>query len=332
MRAFGFEQYGPPEVFREVSVPNIQPDPDEVLVKVHATSVNPLDWKLRSKKVKIKRPGFPQILGFDVCGTVAAAGAKADLAVGTEVYGMLSYSGDGANACYALCPSLYMRPKPPELTDEEAASLPMSGLTALQGLRLHGGIQKGEKVLIVGASGGVGTLAVQMAKAFGATVTATCSANNVELVRELGADEVIPYDQQEVPKGAGYDLVFDVVKAFDFGSASAFMAKHGRYVGTDRDPRNEARARVLRWLGGRRKCVSFYVQPDPQALDYMARLIANGALKPVLAHTYPITELAQAHTLSEGGHVVGKIAIQVAPYLDPDGTEEERPDVEGLLD
>jgi len=258
------------------------------------------------------------VLGFDVSGVVTDVGAEVTtLRVGDVVYGLVSYTKDGANAEYIRTQAVYLRPKPASLTHLEAASLPMVGLTALQGLKLYGGLQPGERVLITGASGGVGSVAVQCAKNFGAHVTATCSAANRDTVMQLGADEAIAYDTEQIPSSARFDLIFDAVKAFDFGSARRYLTRTGRYVGTAPDALGPIKSKLGWLVGKRQKCRSFLVQPDPQALDYMTKMVAAGSLKPVVAKTFPITELAAAHAMSEAGHVVGKLVIEVSPHLDP---------------
>ncbi|MBI5137565.1 MAG: NADP-dependent oxidoreductase [Nitrospirae bacterium] len=316
MKAIAFNQYGPPEVLREVNLTVPQPGVDEVLVKVHATSVNPIDWKIRSRQLKIKRPGFPQILGFDLSGVVAGTGADVtDLKPGDPVFGLVNYTRDGCNAQYVRVPALYLRPKPESLSHEQAAALPMAGLSALQALRLHGGLKTGERVLIVGAAGGIGTVAVQVAKAFGAHVTALCDAGAADLVRGLGADAILPRGE-DIPQGTSFDLFLDTPKAFDFAHASPFLARGGRYVGTYPDPLGLARARLLWLVGGRKRCLHFFVQPDPQALDWLRRAVAEGTLRPVVAATFPVTELAKAHAAAEAGGLHGRITVQVDPLLD----------------
>jgi len=317
MRVIAFNQYGPPEVFREDELSIPEPGPNEVLVKVHATSVNRMDWQIRSKQSGVQRPGFPQVLGFDVSGVVAEVGEEViDSAVGDEVYGMVSYTKDGANAEYVRTLAAYMRPKPESLSHLEAASLPMVGLAALQGMKLRGGLKSGERILITGASGEIGSVAVQFAKNFGAHVTATCDAANCDTVSGLGADEVIAYDTGQIPDDARFDLIFDTVKSFDFGTASSYLTRAGRYVCTVPDALGPIKSR-LGWLTGKRqKCLYAAVQPDPQALDYMSKMVAAGTLRPLIAQSFPITELAAAHTLGEAGGVVGKIVIEVSPHFD----------------
>lgn len=309
----GYNQYGPPEVIQRQRLTDPEQGPDELLVRVIATSINPLEWKLRSRQMRMMRPGFPQILGFDLSGEVLAVGDDVtDFAVGDEVYGLLDLRKDGANAPLVRTQAVLLTKKPPTLTHEQAAAIPLAGLTALRALRLDGRLQAGQRVLIIGASGGVGTFAVQIAKARGAHVTAVCSHNNAELVASLGADEVIAYDQQEIPDEARYDLIFDAVKARSYGTTRRYLNRGGGYVGTLPDEAGVWQSRLSYLTGKRHRCATVRVQPDPHGLRVLSALVASGELRPVIEKTLPLSELAEAHRISEAGRVVGKLVIRVA--------------------
>ncbi|MGZ3623853.1 MAG: NAD(P)-dependent alcohol dehydrogenase, partial [Ktedonobacteraceae bacterium] len=218
MKAIVNTTYGSPDVLQLKEVEKPTPSDHEVLVKVHAASAAAGDWHLlRAKPFLIRftygllKPKH-KILGAAVAGHVEAVGSNVtQFEVGDEVFGDLSACGFGAFAEYVAVPEYALAPKPTRLTFEEAATVPVSAVTALQGLRDQGHIQPGQKVLINGASGGVGTFAVQIAKSFGCEVTAVCSTSNVDLVRSLGADHVIDYTQEDFTKsGQRYDLIFAV--------------------------------------------------------------------------------------------------------------------------
>jgi NADPH:quinone reductase-like Zn-dependent oxidoreductase len=213
VKAIVYTQYGPPDVLELKEVEKPTPQDDEVLIKVHATSVNWADWhNLRADPFLVRlaagllRPKN-KILGFDVAGRVEAAGRSAtQFKPGDDVYGDIYKHGGGAFAEYVAVPENILLLKPAGMTSEEAAAVPVAAVTALQGLRDHGHIQPGHKVLINGASGGIGTFAVQIAKSFDAEVTGVCSTRNLDLVRSIGADQVIDYTQEDFTQnGQRYD-------------------------------------------------------------------------------------------------------------------------------
>jgi NADPH:quinone reductase-like Zn-dependent oxidoreductase len=219
IKAIVCHQYGSPDVLELTEVEKPTPKDDEVLLKVHAASVNPADWHLLRGKPYIARLQLgllkpkDRVLGYDVAGQVEAVGKNVTmLQPGDEVFGSPFMHGFGAFAECVCVPEDLLAPKPATLSFEQAAAVPLAASTALQGLRDHGGIDPGHKVLIIGASGGVGTFAVQIAKSFGAEVSGVCSTRNVEMVRSLGADNVIDYAQEEdfTQSGQKYDLIFQL--------------------------------------------------------------------------------------------------------------------------
>jgi len=314
MKAVGLSTYGPPEVLRPLVLTVPEPGSDEVLVRVRATSVNPLDCQVRAKTSFVRaKTGFPRVLGFDVSGVVTGVGPAARLfKPGDEVFGLVDYRVDGANAEYLRVREAFLHKKPPSLTHEQAAAVPLAALAALQGLRLKGRMRAGERVLVVGATGGVGHFAVQIAKAYGAEVAALCRGAHAAFVRGLGADTVFASDSGGVPAGERFDLIFDTVGAWSWGAARAHLARRGRYVSTHRDVPGLLKARLGRLVGLRERCLFLIVVPDPHGLKHLYDLIEAGRLRPVVQRVYPLEALAEAHRESEAGHVVGKLVVAVA--------------------
>jgi NADPH:quinone reductase-like Zn-dependent oxidoreductase len=320
MKAVGLSTYGPPEVLRPLVLTVPEPGSDEVLVRVRATSVNPLDCQVRAKTSFVRaKTGFPRVLGFDVSGVVTQVGAAVRLfKPGDEVFGLVDYRVDGADAEYVRVREAFLHIKPPSLTHEEAAAVPLAALTALQALRLKGRMKAGDRVLIVGATGGVGHFAVQVAKAYGAEVAALCRGPQADFVRGLGAATVFALDAGGVPAGERFDLIFDTVGAWSWAAAKGHLKRKGRYVSTHRDIPGLFKARLGRLVGIRERCLWFVVLPDPHGLKYLYDLIEGGRLRPVVQKVYALEDLVQAHRESEAGHVVGKLVVAV-----PEGREAE---------
>jgi NADPH:quinone reductase-like Zn-dependent oxidoreductase len=314
MKAVAFDRYGPPEVLRPMTLTVPEPGPGEVLVRVCATSVNPLDWKIRARRSRVRpKTGMPRVLGFDLSGVVEQVGPEVKVVrAGEAVYGLIDYRRDGADAEYVRTREAFLYPKPAALSHEEAAALPLAGLTALQALRLLARMQEGERVLVIGATGGVGHLAVQIARAYGARVAAVCAAAHADTVRGLGAEAVYPYDAGDVPEAERFDIVFDTVKARTDAWARRRLNPRGRYVSTEPDLAGLFRARLMKLVGVRERCRVVVVMPDRHGLRYLGELVERGALRPVVQRVYPLEELAEAHRVSQAGHVVGKLVVKVA--------------------
>jgi NADPH:quinone reductase-like Zn-dependent oxidoreductase len=297
------DKYGPPDVLQLKEVEKPAPKEDEVLVRVHATSVNHFDWHilrgdlfyLRLTTGGLRKPKH-KILGEDMSGRVEAVGSSVKrFQPGDEVFG---FSDSGALAEYRCAPDRYLAPKPASISFEEAATMPMAAIPALQGLRDKGQIQSGQRVLITGASGGVGTFAVQIAKSFGADVTGVCSTKKLDMVRSIGADHVIDYTQEDFAKGeerydlilaaAGYRSVFDYQRALS--PAGIFVCVGGSFA----QYFQALLLGPLMSIMGNKKLSAAYAKPDPEDLVSLTKLHEAGKVVPVIDRRYPLSEAAEA--------------------------------------
>jgi len=308
MKAVRIHEYGGPEVLSIDEIPIPQPAPDEVLIKVHSTSVNPVDWKIREGQRKDKFPAkLPLTLGWDVSGTVEEVGEKVSaFKKGDEVYGRPDPTKNGAYAEYIVVKANIISLKPTSIGHTEAAAVPLAGLTAWQGLFDHGLLKSGQKVLIHAAAGGVGTYAVQFAKWKGAYVIGTASDTNTDFLKRLGVDEVIDYkmeDFESVVKDV--DLVLDTVGK-ETQLKSLNILKEGGRVITTLMPEFVAEAKVKKV-----RLIGFMAQSIPAQLTEIAGLIDSGKVKPIIDKVLPFTSAKQAQMESEQGHIRGKIVLQV---------------------
>jgi NADPH:quinone reductase-like Zn-dependent oxidoreductase len=306
-------------VMRDVETP--EPGEGELLVRVRATSLNAADWYEFNGRPYVARPLMgmrrPRSAeaGTDFAGVVAAVGEGAtEFAPGDEVYGCRN----GAFAEYVLAAKAVAR-KPANLSFEEAAAVPVAGVTALQGLRDHGAVQPGQKVLVNGAAGGVGTLAVQIAKAFGAAVHAVCSTRNVAQARELGATRVFDYTRDDFARsGERYDVLFDNAGSRSWRSMRAVLASNGTVVlvGGPREKRllgplgHVARAKLAATLD-RRTAVFFVAKPNADDLDALRDLIESGHVKPVIEHRYDLAQVVEAMRQLDDGHARAKTVVTI---------------------
>ncbi len=314
MKAVFINEYGSTQVLQygDIETPSI--NRDQLLVKVHASSVNPVDWKIRAGQLQfLTGYKFPMVLGFDVSGEVVAVGESVTrFQTGDKVYAYLDSLPGGAYAEYAAVSERVACFKPDNMSYEQAAAVPLAATTALQALRDLGQILPGHKVLINGASGGVGSFAVQIAKALKAEVTAVCSTQNVELVQSLGGDRVIDYTVQDFTKDTSfYDIIFDAVGKESFSGCQNILKPNGVYVTTLPDPDSVVQS-VLTFLLPGKKSKLIVAQSSGQDLAYLKELIEGGKIRSVIDRTYSLEELALAHAESEQGHVVGKLVIAVA--------------------
>ena len=323
MKAIVQDRYGSSEVLglRDIGKPEI--GEGDVLVRVRAASVNPADWAIMGGLPYVARPVYGlrkpknRVRGTDLAGEVEAVGASVTrFRPGDEVFGSSKQLG-GAYAEYAAASEDALATKPANLTFEQAAAVPMAGYVALQALRDHGKVQAGQKVLVNGASGGIGTFAVQIAKSLGAEVTGVCSTRNVDLVRSIGADHVIDYTKEDFTRtGQRYDFILDNVSNRSLSDLRRALTPNGTLVpnggGFDH-----------RWVAGSGRLISakvsfmfvsqtvatFIVSPKVENLVVLTQLIEAGKVTPVVDRTFPLSETRQAIDLVGGGHARGKVVI-----------------------
>lgn len=324
MKAVAQSAYGGPEKLAVADVPRPDVAPDRVLVRVRAASVNPVDWHfLRGDPFVVRivaglrRPKTP-VRGVDVSGTVEGVGAEvAGLAPGDEVFG----TARGSFAEYAVADE-DLATKPAGLTFEQAATLGVAGATAWEAVCKHGPVEAGQRVLVNGASGGVGTFAVQIAKARGAHVTGVCSTGNLALVRGLGADEVVDYTSEDFTRTGPYDVVLDNVGNRKLAEVRSALAPEGTLVvvaGGKGVPligglSRTVHARALGPFVGQR-LATFIAEPTKAVLVALKELVEDGKLTPVIDRTYPLEQTADAMRYAEAGHARGKVVVTVRPSI-----------------
>jgi NADPH:quinone reductase-like Zn-dependent oxidoreductase len=319
MKAIVRTKYGSPDVLRLEEAEKPAPKEDEVLVKVHAAAINAYDWHVLTADpfiIRVSGFGFLQpkhrILGADLAGRVEAVGSNAkQLQVGDEVFGC--YLGGFAE--YASVPEKDLALKPANSSFVQAAAVPMAALTALQGLRDRGQVQPGQKVLIDGASGGVGTFAVQIARSFGAEVTAVCSPRNLETARSIGAEHVIDYTQEDFTKnGQQYDLIIAANgyhSIFDYRRA---LSRRGIFVMIGGSLARTLQTMLLgSWIvrGGDQKMGGMLAEINQKDLVFMKELIEAGKVVPVIDRCYPLSEAPEALRYLGAGHACGKVVITI---------------------
>jgi NADPH:quinone reductase-like Zn-dependent oxidoreductase len=319
MKAIVYHNYGSPDVLKLEEVEKPTPSDNEVLIKVQAASVNPQDWHLmRANPFLVRLMAGPlrpknKILGVDVAGRVEAAGLNVkQFQPGSEVFGDIYAYGCGAFAEYVAVPENALVSKPAKMTFEEVAAIPAAALAALQGLRDQGQIQPGQKVLINGASGGVGTFAVQIAKSFGAEVTGVCSTRNLDLVRSLGADHVIDYTQEDFTQnGQQYDLILDNV-----GNPAVYKRFYRHSLSPEGICVIIAGSFFLQlflgpWMSmtGSNKIGTFMTIPNQKDLVFLKELLEAGKVISVIDRCYPLSEVPEAVRYLEEGHARGKVVI-----------------------
>lgn len=320
MKAIVYQRYGSSEVLecKDIDTPIV--NDDEVLVRVRAASLNPLDWHfmrgtpyLIRLMIGLRKPKIPR-LGVDLAGVVEAVGRKVvQFRPGDEVFGM----GNGALAEYACCLEKALVLKPANLTFEQAAAVPIAALTALQGLRIRGPIQPGQRVLVNGAAGGVGTFAVQLAKTKGAEVTGVCSTRNVDLVRSIGADHVLDYTREDFTQGTRrYGLIFDAAGNHPLSATRRALEPRGTLVmvggiemGNWLDPLlSPLQALVLSPFVSQ-TLTTLLAKRSQEDLRSLLALLETGQVTPVLDRLYPLNETPEAIRYLETGHARGKVVI-----------------------
>ena len=313
MRSVRFDRYGGPEVLRVDDGLQPEPGPGQLLIAVAGAGVNPADWRLRSGQFRLAmRLRLPFTPGHDAAGRIAAVGSGVQgFQPGDEVIAMTPTTQGGAYAEYLAVEAGMVALAPRTLPLPEAAALPLAGLTALQALRDHGGVRTGTKLLVVGASGGVGHLAVQISKALGAHVTAMSSTANLEFSRTLGADDALSYEEPASFAGPGrFDVVLDAVAMYPFIRWRRLLAP-GATVVTVHPLIGKIIPRAVTALLGVPRLRSFFVQPSGRDLANLSRMVDDGRLRPVIQARFSLSEAATAHRLSAAGHVRGKLLLEV---------------------
>lgn len=315
MKAFVADRYGGPEVMRLGDLPEPVAVKGGVVVAVRATSINPVDWKIRAGDLRLlSGVEFPRVLGTEFAGVVHAVGAGVTgWAVGDEVYGLTvtALGHPGAHAERTVVPAGALRRKPASLSFEQAVVLPVAGLTALSGIRLCGDLA-GREVLVIGATGGVGHFFLQMARACGARVTAVCSARNAAHATVLGAADVLDYRARDFSREPSrFDVVYDAYGQPGFGVGQRVLKPRGLWVTPLGTPGVYARSLVQGLLGGRRLRVG-NVRSRPEDYARIEAMLASGAVRPLIDRVLPLDQAAEAFAICEAGGVPGKVVLRVS--------------------
>jgi NADPH:quinone reductase-like Zn-dependent oxidoreductase len=318
MKAAVSTRYGPPDVVQITDVEKPDPKVNEVLIRVRAASVNPLDlFSMRGAPLIRLIPGLrtpkQKVLGCDIAGQVEAVGRHVkQFHPGDEVFGLKGFAGGGF-AEYVCVPEDRLARKPANTPFEAAAAVPVAAITALQGLRDKGRIQRGQKILVDGASGGVGTFAVQIAKSFGAEVTAVCSTRNVDTARSIGADHVIDYTRKDFTKsGEHYDLILGVNAHHSIFAYRRALSQDGLYVlvggATVQIIQTLLLMPLLSLIGTKKTCF-FIANVNQKDLVFLKDLLETGSVVPVIDRRYPLSDVAEALRYLDEGHAQGKVVI-----------------------
>ena len=310
MKAVVFRAYGGDDVLDIQDVPRPSPGPGEVLVRVHAAGVNPVDWKVLEGQAKVLTGHrFPKVLGIECAGEVVESGSLVRSCTAGDPVIANTGMRLGAFAEFAVIPEKTVFPRPGTVTSEDAATIPIAGLTALQAIRDKGRIAPGMRALINGASGGVGTFAVQIAKILGAEVTAVCSAASAGLVRGLGADRVIDYREQDFTAlGVKYDIIFDAVSTRSYGECRRALARSGVYVNTLPTPSIFWNILITSLRPGK-KAATMMVGQRAADVAWMCAQIGTRRLKVVIDKVFPLDRVKDALAYSRTGRARGKIVL-----------------------
>lgn len=311
MKAILYREYGSPDVLRLEDVPTPTPKNDEVLIRVRAAAANPLDWRMMRGSpypirimVGLPKPRDPR-LGVDVAGRIEAVGGNVtEFHPGDEVFGSCS----GAFAEYACGPEKSLASKPAGVAFEQAASAVVGGVTALQGLRDRGRLQRGQSVLINGAAGGVGTFAVQIAKWLGGEVTGVCSTANVDLVRSLGADRVVDYTREDFVRSGPYDLILDMIGSRSMSEFRRALTREGTLAVVGGRLRNMLVAPIVSPFVSQR-LIPVMAKVRREDLVTLSELLEAGIVRPVIDRTYSLADVPDAIRYLEEGHARGKVVI-----------------------
>ncbi len=321
MKAIICTKYGPPEVLKIIEIDKPVPKENEILVKIFATTVTIADSRVRGFKVPISfwlparialglRKPKKSVLGMEFSGVIETVGSTVSrFKKGDQIFGNTGHSTFGAYAEYCcMSENACIAIKPENISFEEASAITFGGITALQFLR-KGNIKQGDKVLIYGASGSVGTYAVQLAKYFGAEVTGVCSTGNLEMVRSLGAAKMIDYTTTNFSEsGEKYDVIFDTVGKASISGTIKSLKPFGRYIHAVTSPGTEIRIR-LNLLMGNKKLIGGTFTPDIEQINFLKTLVEEGKIKPVIDRIYPFEQIIEAHRYVDLGHKKGNVVI-----------------------
>jgi len=325
MKAVIWTRYGPPEVLQMRDIPKPEPRNNEVLVRIHTATVNmgdcemrrfqssPEFWLLARMMLGLFRPRKNSILGQEFAGVVESAGKDVShFKNGDEIFGCTEFNF-GTYLEYRCFPEGGMiSKKPANMTFEEAATIPVGGINALHFLRKIGEL-KGKKILIVGAGGSIGTIAIQMAKYFGARVTAVDSSDKLDMMLSVGADEVIDYTKEDPYKGqARFDVIFDIVGKSPYSRCVGLLRKKGIYLLANTDLVGRIR-KIITNLTTDRKVVTDIAKYDKKDLEYLKELIEKGKIRPVIDRRYPLEQIVEAHRYVESGKKIGNVVVNLVP-------------------
>lgn len=311
MQAITYDRFGGPEVLEVRELPEPEPGQGEVRVRVRAASINPVDGKFRRGELTfLSGRRFPKRVGGDLAGVVDAVGPGVTAwRVGDEVFGMVAGMKGGAYAESVVTRAELLVAKPPGVTFEQSASIPVVALAALLGLRDAGRTRAGARVLINGAAGGVGVFAVQVAKLLGAHVTATASGEGLALVRELGADRVLDYREVDVTgEPERYDVIFELSGRLSFAKARAILEPGGRFVDPTPTPKSILGSVLANPFRSQKHAI-LMGKPSPEALQWIAERVGDGRLRPVVARSFALTDVQKATRFAEQGGVPGKVVL-----------------------
>jgi NADPH:quinone reductase-like Zn-dependent oxidoreductase len=309
VKAITYQQYGSVEVMQlsEVPMPKIQAD--ELLVKIQAASVNPVDWKIRNGEMKIMTgKNFPKGMGFDFAGMVEEVGGSVSgFKKGDAVFGWIPYKMANAFGEYAVVKANLTVNKPANISFQEAACLPMAGVAALKALTGKGALQQGQEVLINGCTGGVGLLAVQIAKAYNAKVTGTCSPGALEVAKNIGVDTVIDFTKQNIlDYGKHFDIILDTSGKLPYAKAKAILTASGKFLDLNFTPLGMLKSLI----SSQYKAIITSVRK--QDLEQLAKFATDGNIKPYIGKTFALAEAIEAiKSLEQGGKVTGKAVLSI---------------------
>jgi NADPH:quinone reductase-like Zn-dependent oxidoreductase len=313
MKAAVIYEYGGPEVFRLEEIPDPVPGDKEILIKVFAASVNPVDWKQRRGNHRFfLKARFPVVPGYDVSGVVEKTGKKTrKFKTGDEVYGRLTNRFGGAFAEYALAAESTLACKPRNLDHIHASGIPLAGQTALQALRDKAGLRPGKHVMVIGAAGGVGHFALQIAKHYGAETTAVCSSGHEELLRMLGPDHHIDYRNVNYMEGPErYDVIFDAAGIESFMTCKKILKNKGIYISTLPRPKILLHKLISLFTAGK-KAKTLLQRSSGRDLEMLSDMAENGSLQVIIDSVHPLEKVSEAHRRAEEYSTDGKIIVRI---------------------